>query len=565
MLALVIGNRGRDRLRRFVRSLVIVILVGAASLLLMYTAFRRWTLHSQPTDLGPPMPETVNIKDQATGRPRMDVGPCWMEHRDGLWRIDLSGDARLMGHSHGLLARRVLSAVDRRVSTLYRKQVESSLHRMVLGNIARWRFRNLPAGIPPLRLAELAAFSRTMVDAPDFPEPPFHRLLYYHAPHEITQSFDISPLFGGHAFAVWGTQTVDSVLLIGRTFELHAGELFDREKALLLFRTPEQIPFLSVAWPGMMGVFTGINAQRLFVSLDPARSDDPLQAGIPLTLLVREILQQARSIKDAVELIRKTPVMVPGVLLIADGKTQEAVVVELSPKTVAIRKGVSGLLVAANHFLDPAYKADASNDWVRRYSTSEVRYKRLVQLLGRFSGRMDPPTAVMVLRTRTGLDDEPLGLGNRNALDSLSASHGLVVDLTNFILWVSRGPHLLGPFVVIDLKALFGQPVAGAVLPKGIEADPLKDSARLDLYRLAKTQLDHARWLLNLDHRLGALDFATRAASLDPELSDAFKLRGDLLWDLGRFDEAKEQYRQFIKLHPSRPSEQEDAKARLSQ
>ena len=563
MPSLVIGKRGKDTLRRLIRSVVLLVLVLVLSLVLVYTAFRRWTLIGVPGDDGPPLPATVTVEATESGRPRLAVGKSKLERRGSIWRFTLSGGPRMMGHSHGLLASRVTAAMDRQVASEVERRVPGLFRRWYLGNLSRWRHRGLMDGIPAVRLVELAAFSRTMVDSNEFPEPPFHRLLYYHSLHELTRQAVDSPLPGSHMFAVWGKQTVDNHMLVGRTFELAAGQMFDTEKALLMFQGEEGIPFVSVAWPGMMGVVTGVNARRLFVAVNSARSDDDLEDGIPLTLLARELLERAGTIKEAIKLIKEQPAMVPGIILLADGKAQDAVVLEYTPGQTAIRRGKGGMVLAANHLESSKFKGDAANDWRRRYSTSEARAKRLKQLLGRFGGRMDVATAAMVLRNRTGVDDEPLGLGNRAALDALTATHGIVLDLSSFVLWIGRGPHLLGAFEPVDLKTLFGEAMSAATAPKPIEADPLGASPRLERYRLALAQLAHARWLYSVENLAGALDFATRATSMDPELEPAHKLRGDLLWQQGDQAEARKAYRRYLELHPPSLKEKEQVKSRL--
>jgi tetratricopeptide (TPR) repeat protein len=195
--------------------------------------------------------------------------------------------------------------------------------------------------------------------------------------------------------------------------------------------------------------------------------------------------------------------------------------------------------------------------------TSEARYQRLMQLLGRFSGRIDVKTAAMILRNRTALKDEPLALGNRNALDALIATHGVVVDLTDMVLWVSRGPHLLAPFVPVDLKPLFAIPLTALAQPEPIPADPLLDSPELARYQQAQRDLELARQLQKARRMERAIDFARRATLAEPESPDARKLLGDLLWDANRRDEARIHYDKFLKLRPPYLREVEQVKTRL--
>jgi tetratricopeptide (TPR) repeat protein len=561
MLGLVLGNR-RGRVRNFLRKFGLVVGVLALCLALIYTAFRRWTLITPPEDDGPRLPRRVQV-ELAGGTTRLRLGQSWIERRDGIWRLHLFGGPREMGHAHGLLAGRVTSDLDHHMLQLMDSFVTSWWRRWLVGNLVRWRFRHLPDHIPPMRVVELAAFSRTMVSSPEFPESPYHRLIYYHALHDMTQRLDGSPLVGCTALAVWGKQTAGGQLLIGRNFDFEGGSIFDREKAVLAFHTRERIPFVSVAWPGMMGVVTGVNARKIYVSINAARTDHPLQPGIPMGFLVREVLERASSIPEALKIIKRYKVMVPEALLLADGKVPRAVVVELSPGQVVVRESARGLLGVTNHFLDKRYKADASNDWLRRYTTSEARYKRLMQLLRRFGGRFDVKTVAMVMRNRTGIDDEPLGLGNRNALDALIATHGVVLNLSEMMLWVSRGPNLLGPYVAVDLRPIFGMPISAVRESASLKADPLLGSPQLARYRLARRQMAYARRLARGGHLTGAQDYAARAVALEPESAEASKLLGDLLWRAGRQEQARERYRTFLKLYPPYLKDVEQVKGRL--
>ena len=562
MPSMVIGRRQGDRLRRLLRKVALGIGVLLLALVLSYTAFRRWTLITPPEDASEQLPRKVEV-ELSGGTPRLKVHKSWMERRDGIWRMDLVGDPRTMGFSHGLLSSRVTTDIDRHMVGLMGRYVTTSFRRWLVSNLVRWRFRQIPDHIPPRRLVELAACSRTMVDSDEFPERPFQRLIYYHALHDMTQRLDGSPLIGCTAFAVWGKAAVDGHMIIGRNFDFEGGEIFDRQKAVMTFRSTDRIPFVSVAWPGMAGVVTGVNARQLYVSINAARSDASLSPGIPMAFLVREILERAGSVGEAVAIIKAAKVMVPEALLIADGKAGKAVVVELAPNKVAVRRSTSGVLGLTNHFLAAKFKADASNDWLRRYTTSDARYKRLMQLLSRFSGRMDARTAAMILRNRTGQDDEPLGLGNRNALDALIATHSVVVDLTAMVLWVSQGPHLLGRFVAVDLKPMFGLPTQDLAKVKEIEADPLLGTLTLDRFRQARAQVKHARQLLASGDLPAALDFAARAAAMAPQLTEPHKLRGDVLWQMGKQEQARQHYRTFLKLYPPYLKDRETTKARV--
>jgi hypothetical protein len=62
--------------------------------------------------------------------------------------------------------------------------------------------------------------------------------------------------------------------------------------------------------------------------------------------------------------------------------------------------------------------------------------------------------AIAVLRDKHGVGGVPLPAGDRRAIDALIATHGVVIDATARVMWVSEGPHLLGRFIRFDVGRL---------------------------------------------------------------------------------------------------------------
>ena len=76
---------------------------------------------------------------------------------------------------------------------------------------------------------------------------------------------------------------------------------------------------------------------------------------------------------------------------------------------------------------------------------------------GRARVPVDAQQALAILRDRRGVGDVPLPLGDRRALDALIATHGVIFDTRERVLWVSEPPHLLGRFVAFDLGRMLGE------------------------------------------------------------------------------------------------------------
>jgi hypothetical protein len=493
---------------------------------------------------------------------RTFVGDNWMGRRRGVWELHLAGDPFTLGYSHARLGSRLLVEQEDYMFGEMNRYVPSRVARGLIRLGVMLRYRGLGKLLPPERQEELAGLATGAVDLHGDFLPPFHRMVFYHALHDITQTLEHSPLLGCSAFAASGRATRDGHLIIGRNFDFEGPEIFDREKVVLFFRPTGKIPFASVAWTGMTGAVTGVNAEKIYVSINAARTDDPGQVGIPVEVLLRQILENARSIDDVINLVR-APVLVPDLYLVGDGKTGEAVVIERSPTRLEVRRldPARGVVALTNHARSPAFAHDARNQHLERYLTSGARLLRLEELLAERAGTIDPAGALGILRDKRGAGDEALGLGNRNALDAIIATHSVVLDATNLVLWVGAGPHLTGRFVAFDLLHELGG--VDRPPPADLPPDPIVDTDEYAGYRQAQAAMRAADQLraLGLDDR--AIDQARVATAAEDRSPEAHKLLADLLWRKGDHDAARTEYRRFIALHPPHLADVEAARARL--
>jgi isopenicillin-N N-acyltransferase-like protein len=123
---------------------------------------------------------------------------------------------------------------------------------------------------------------------------------------------------------------------------------------------------------------------------------------------------------------------------------------------------------------------------VRANTTTLPRRARLDEMLGAVAPHSaDVASAVAMLRDHTCAGGVVCQLGDRRAIDALIATHGIVADTTDKILWVSAGPHLSGHFVRFDLKVELSpthDPTTDAP-PETIPDDPILHDGRYDAAR----------------------------------------------------------------------------------
>ncbi|HEU4538972.1 MAG TPA: C45 family peptidase, partial [Polyangiaceae bacterium] len=313
--------------------------------------------------------------------------------------------------------------------------------------------RNLGEDIPVDIQREIVGQVHAYDDPFDDVGGKFSRFLSYLALHDLAQTIERSPLIACSAFAVLGPASASGGTLLGRNFDFEAGRVFDEEKAVTVFAPEHKHRFATVAWPGMNGVVTGVNERRVWVSVNAARSDHESGRGTPVSLLIRQVLETADDAEHAARLLREAHTRVADLYLVGD--RGHAFLVEKTPERSALRAPERDRLVVANHFLDPALRAEARNQTLERQTSSVVRFERLRQRVADADAPLDVPGALSVLRDRTSPRGERYPVGDRRAIDGYIATHGVIADLGRDALWVSRPPHLSGAWLGVKLGPLF--------------------------------------------------------------------------------------------------------------
>ena len=446
-------GRPPRRRRWGLRALLLFALLGAAGAI----AFQRAT-RIAPPDMAPPPDEALRF-DGGVAR----VGPASLERRGALWVMHLAGDPVQLGYRHARLTAPIMAAGDARMLDLFATFVPSAALRSVLTTVVRARYRDVDRGFPAERRAEIYGESIAYGDRGPAFLTPYHRLVYLHALYDIALAFERSPLLGCTAFVASGEATraggTPGHTIVGRNFDLDVDPWFDTEKTVQIVEPAGRLAFVSIAWPGLTGVVSGMNAAGIWVSVNGARAGTFEEHGVPVVFTTRTILEQAHTLDEAIAIAVRDAPMASHMLLVADGTSGESAVIERAPGLEPAVRRRQSVMVVANHFAAPAFASDPKNVFVREHTSTVEREARLEQLVTRADGRVDAWTAVAILRDRSGVDDVPLPLGNRNAIDALIATHSVVADLTARVVWVSEGPHTLGAYRRIDLGARLGGPI----------------------------------------------------------------------------------------------------------
>ncbi len=384
----------------------------------------------------------------------------------GVRIVHLRGDAQEIGAQHAKLLRDRMIEDEKVLWDGFEHLVPVRPLRVLIFDIARLQYRDVDRNFPPARRLEVIA------EAANFaPDPYADRMATYprmamlHALYDIALGFEHSPLLGCTAFGLGPDATANGHTLFARAFDFEAAEIFDRDKVVFIVHENGKIPFASVAWPGFVGVVTGMNAKGVTIAVHGGRAREPSTTGIPVAFSLRETLQSTNDTEEAVRLLASQEVMVSHIVFVADAQGRFAVV-ERAPGVAAhVRRSFLDPSKASvtNHFEGPLAN-DPRDDAVRKTTTTLARRQRIDELLAALPPKSaDVAKAVSMLRDHECAGEPSCPAGDRRAIDAFIATHGVVADLTERALWVSVGPHLSGKFVKVS-QSLLNEAPEGAPL-----------------------------------------------------------------------------------------------------
>ncbi len=406
------------------------------------------------THLEPPLIHPVALTMTETDGVRR-AGAGWSVVR-GVRIAHLAGTPEEIGTEHTTLLRDRMIANETIMWDGFKDVVPFSPARALLFDAGRYRYRHVEAGFPEARRREVAAEAAAFTPDPFAQHmPTYPRMVFLHALYDIALSFEHSPLLGCTAFGLGPEATGDGHALFARAFDFEAADVFDRDKAVFVVREDGKIPFASVAWPGLVGVVTGMNAEGVAVAVNGGRAREPSTTGVPVAFSLRETLEQAHDTTEAIAILSRQTVMVSHLVFVGDAKGHYAVVERAPGVEAFVRESKDPARIAVtNHFEGPL-GSDPRDLRVRETTTTLPRRARadeLIAAVGAHAGSVKG--AVAMLRDHACAGGESCLLGDRRTIDAFIATHGVVFDLTSRAAWVSEGPHLSGAFVKIDLATI---------------------------------------------------------------------------------------------------------------
>ncbi|MFM1903094.1 MAG: hypothetical protein RLZZ440_994 [Planctomycetota bacterium] len=194
----------------------------------------------------------------------------------------------------------------------------------------------------------------------------------------------IPELFHCSGFALSGDATGNGQTYHGRVLDYGCDWKLQEHPVLIVARPDGRIPFINVTYAGFIGCVTGINAERISVG-EMGGAGLGKWRGVPMAILMREALEQAETLVDAVAVFRDQPRTCEYFYVIADGKTGESV----------------GMEAGADRF-ETVLPGEANERLPHAVSDAVLlsagdRYERLVKRVRKVHGAIDAGVALRLM------------------------------------------------------------------------------------------------------------------------------------------------------------------------
>lgn len=236
-----------------------------------------------------------------------------LEMHDGTRVLFLKGTPEEMGRQHGTLLAAQVRDVTRRI--LYGVGVGSSLAKgeWFFGTIERCQAR-IGKFIDPRHLREMDAIAQaTGLDV-----------------EEVRLSNFFPELFHCSGFALHGAATQGGHLYHGRILDYMVGVGLEPNAVVIVSQPDDAHAWVNISYAGFTGSVTAMNDAKISIGEMGGRGEGHWD-GKPMAQLVREVMEKAGTLDEAVEIMRASPRTCEYYYVIADGKTKQSVGIKATP------------------------------------------------------------------------------------------------------------------------------------------------------------------------------------------------------------------------------------------
>ncbi|MGO8930042.1 MAG: C45 family autoproteolytic acyltransferase/hydolase [Limisphaerales bacterium] len=307
------------------------------------------------------MGEKVPPLGPATGERRIVAreGNGRLEVVDGTRVLVLKGTPEEMGRQHGVLMKKDIHQLVDHI--LFGVGVGSSFEK------GEWVFGEIEAAqrrLNPFMDERYLREMDSLASAAGLPR------------EEVRLANYFPEMFHCSGFAVYGKATADGQLYHGRILDYMRGMGLEQSAVVMVFQPDRGNAWVNVGYAGFIGSVTAMNEKHVAIGEMGGKGQGHWD-GKPMAELVREVMENANTLDEAVEIMRKGPRTCEYYFVISDAKSNRAVgIAATSDRFETIEAGQSHPLLP--HAIPDAVLMSAGD-----------RYEELVRRVQADYGKLD--------------------------------------------------------------------------------------------------------------------------------------------------------------------------------
>lgn len=266
-------------------------------------------------------------------------GNGYLEQKEGHYVLHLKGSSYERGYQHGFLLRKL---IHRNIAT-YINKTESPVP---------GRIEEFTKNVPTLLSFVPEHFKQEMQGIADGSGASIEKII----------ALNLFPeMFHCSGITVSGDASKDGELYHVRVLDYSVGKNLQSSAVLQVVEPDNGIPFLNVSYAGFIGTITGMNRDKIAIGEIGGLGYGSWK-GIPMSFLLREILENASTIDEAKAILENSPRTCEYYYVISDGKTKESVGVYATASQLRyFEPGESYALIAPSG-LPSNYGTNGDND-----------------------------------------------------------------------------------------------------------------------------------------------------------------------------------------------------------
>lgn len=361
----------------------------------------------------------------------------------GYWHMYLEGSPEEIGSGMATLSSDLMRDQEQIFINQLKELIPGHAKQQLLLSMIRWYNRHLDQYIPNRLLREIYALSSGLHDADWSFAPAYDRKLIYHGAHDVGHAFQTMGLVSGCSAILARMSNEESSWLVGRNFDFFINESFNANKILYTVRPDSGYAFMSIGWPGMIGVTSGMNEYGLYISLNAGPTQYPGSVRMPVALMARMALQYCKDANCAATYLKDQPVFVSEIFIVVDKKS--AFLIEKSPNYTHVQEIYTSPYWCTNHFLSLPLEHDLNQEAVHETTTDE-RFTTIGNLISKDTAIWSMDKLAHILRNREDERGHLLAEGDDHAINQVRGHHSVMAQPDKGLFCIAAQPNQLGPY-----------------------------------------------------------------------------------------------------------------------